>query len=155
MIAIRPCPSPAPAELLQLQVLPAQQPFVLPIEEQLVQQRAGEHFQLLCQQEQLVGCFILDNDYGRYHAFAKANDLGLRGFFIAAAAQGQGYAKAALQQLPGYVQQHFPDVQRLILTVNCRNTVAHQLYQATGFQDSGSLYHGGPSGPQHVMWREL
>lgn len=155
MITILPCPLPVPAELLQLQVLPAQQPFVLPIGEQLAQQRAGEHFQLLYQQGQLVGCFILDNDYGRYHPFAKTNDLGLRGFFITASAQGQGSAKAALQQLPSYVQQHFPHAQRLLLTVNCRNTAARQLYQATGFQDSGSLYHGGPSGPQHVMWREL
>ncbi|MCH8536130.1 MAG: GNAT family N-acetyltransferase [Alkalimonas sp.] len=155
MLAIRPCPTSPPAELWQLQVLPTQQPYVLPIEEQLAQQRSGEHFQLLYQQDELVGCFILDSQYSRYHEFAGPKDLGLRGFFIAAAAQGKGYGKAALQQLPGYVQQHFSQFQRLILTVNCRNMVAHQLYLATGFQDSGSLYYGGPSGPQHIIWREL
>ena len=155
MVTIRCCPPQPPVDLLQLQILPAQQPFVLPIADILQQQRQGEHFHLLYQQQQLIGFFMLDIEYVRFHSFAQPYDLGLRGFFIDVKAQGNGYAKSALNQLPGYVQQHYPTARRLVLTVNCRNAAARQLYLATGFQDSGTMFHGGPSGPQHVMWQTI
>lgn len=155
MVRLRPCPQPIPAEVWQLKVASSQQDFVLPIHTIIAQQQPTEHFQLIYHQQQLVGFFLLDSGYNQQHDFAKHSDLGLRCFFIDLLAQGQGIASAALRQLPAYVAQQFPDAQRLVLTVNCRNLVAHQLYLTAGFQDSGYLYHGGPSGAQYVMWYEL
>jgi hypothetical protein len=39
--------------------------------------------------------------------------------------------------------------------VNSRNTVGLALYHRAGFVDTGELYHGGRSGPQHLLVRAL
>jgi hypothetical protein len=44
---------------------------------------------------------------------------------------------------------------RLVLTVNCDNAGALTLYRRTHFVDSGELYHGGRSGPRHLLWHGL
>ncbi|GGY35516.1 hypothetical protein GCM10008098_30830 [Rhodanobacter panaciterrae] len=41
----------------------------------------------------------------------------------------------------------------LVLTVNHNNHAALRLYLRAGFHDSGELYHGGRSGPQHLLLR--
>ena len=43
----------------------------------------------------------------------------------------------------------------IVLTVNCNNAAALALYLRAGFRDSGTLYHGGRSGPQHLLWCHL
>ena len=43
----------------------------------------------------------------------------------------------------------------LVLTVNRNNHAALHLYRRAGFHDSGELYHGGRSGPQHLLLRAL
>ena len=81
--------------------------------------------------------------------------LGLRSFFIDAGWQGRGLASQALQAMFADLAHHHPQARRLVLTVNCRNEVAVHLYLRHGFIDDGRLYHGGPSGPQHLLWRPL
>lgn len=81
--------------------------------------------------------------------------LGLRSFFIDAGWQGRGLASQALQAMVTDLVKRHPQARRLVLTVNCRNKVAVRLYLRHGFIDDGQLYHGGPSGPQHLLWRPL
>ncbi|TPG09887.1 GNAT family N-acetyltransferase [Rhodanobacter glycinis] len=81
--------------------------------------------------------------------------LGLRGFFIDATWQGRGLGKQALQAMLVDLARRHPDARQLALTVNCNNHAALQLYLRTGFHDSGELYHGGRSGPRHLLLRPL
>jgi len=37
------------------------------------------------------------------------------------------------------------------LTVHTRNAAAIRSYLGAGFEDTGRLYHGGRSGPQHIF----
>ncbi|BFI94552.1 MAG: GNAT family N-acetyltransferase [Rhodanobacter sp.] len=84
-----------------------------------------------------------------------AEALGLRSFQLDAAWQGRGLGARALQALLADLVQRHPQARRVVLTVNCGNTAALALYRRAGFADSGTLYHGGRSGPQHLLWRHL
>ncbi|AIF46261.1 hypothetical protein HY57_02840 [Dyella japonica A8] len=77
--------------------------------------------------------------------------VGLRSFFIDARWQGQGLGALALVALMQDVARRHPAVRAMVLTVNVRNTPALALYRRAGFREAGGLYHGGRSGPQHVM----
>ena len=81
--------------------------------------------------------------------------LGLRAFFIDASWQGRGLGTRALAALIADVTERHPQAQLLVLTVNCDNHAALQLYLRADFTDSGELYHGGRSGPQHLLLRVL
>ena len=81
--------------------------------------------------------------------------LGLRAFFIDAGWQGRGLGTRALAALIADVTERHPQAKLLVLTVNCNNHVALQLYLRAGFNDSGELYHGGRSGLQHLLLRVL
>ncbi|HKR75238.1 MAG TPA: GNAT family N-acetyltransferase [Rhodanobacter sp.] len=84
-----------------------------------------------------------------------ADALGLRSFQLDAAWQGRGLGMIAMAALLADLAQRLPQARRIMLTVNCDNTAALMLYRRAGFVDSGSLYHGGRSGPQHLLWRSL
>jgi GNAT superfamily N-acetyltransferase len=81
--------------------------------------------------------------------------LGLRSFFIDHRWQGQGLATWALQALIADLGQRHPEARLLVLLVNGRNLAALRLYLRARFVDTGELYHGGRSGPQHLLWRTL
>lgn len=65
--------------------------------------------------------------------------------------QGRGIGKRFIQSLPDLLARKYPAATGVVLTVNCRNKMAHHVYTAGGFHDSGEIYEGGPSGPQHIM----
>ncbi|GLQ45081.1 N-acetyltransferase [Dyella lipolytica] len=81
--------------------------------------------------------------------------VGLRSFFIDSRWQGQGLASQALTALIADLGTRHPEARLLVLLVNCRNLAALRLYLRAGFVDTGELYHGGRSGPQHLLWRAL
>lgn len=84
-----------------------------------------------------------------------ASALGLRSFQLDGAWQGRGFGKRALAAACADLAMRFPRARRLLLTVNCDNAAALALYLRHGFEDSGELYHGGRSGPQHLLSRPL
>ena len=98
-----------------------------------------------------VGFFVLHRGPGAGALAPEARDVLLRAFLVDAAAQGRGIATRALARLPGLVAERLPGVHRIVLTVNVENPVAIRTYRRAGFADSGALYRGGPSGPQHVF----
>ena len=65
--------------------------------------------------------------------------------------QGRGIGRRFIQSLPELLRREYPDATGVVLTVNCRNKMAHRVYVAGGFRDTGEIYTGGPSGPQHIM----
>ncbi len=65
--------------------------------------------------------------------------------------QGRGIGRRFIESLPELLRREYPDAPGVVLTVNCRNEMAHRVYTAGGFHDTGEIYEGGPSGPQHIM----
>jgi RimJ/RimL family protein N-acetyltransferase len=98
-----------------------------------------------------VGFFVLHRGPAAGVLAPERRDVLLRAFLVDAAVQGRGIATRALAALPDFVAEHVPGVRRIVLSVNTRNPVAIRAYQRAGFADSGELYHGGASGPQHVF----
>lgn len=143
------------AEVLQLAVLPSQIAFVGFIDEVLKALEPTEDAHVIAADNCVVGFFLLDHAYHLNYAFAQPDELGFRCYFIDYRQQGKGYGKASLSLLPSYLREHYRDYSAVVLTVNCRNAAAIQLYRTGGFQDTGQLYHGGSAGPQHIMHLSL
>ena len=79
----------------------------------------------------------------------------LRGMLVDRSLQGGGIGTRALIACCEDLQRRHPQLQLLALTVNCGNGCAIKAYRKAGFVDSGELYFGGRSGPQHLMLRRL
>ena len=100
----------------------------------------------------IVGFFQVDSGSG---AQAVPDSIELHEVQIDAAHQGNGHAGAFMAALAPFLAAHYPDTDTVSLTVNCRNRIAYRVYAQGGFTDTGALYHGGRSGPQHVMTMKL
>jgi len=146
------------AALLRLKVHESQLPFVGFIADLLADAEScpsSEPMTILCDDEP-IGFYrietqarcIAGTDFPR-------PTLGLRSFFIDHRWQGQGLGGRALAAIVKDLVDRHPAARNLALTVNVRNTPAIALYRRAGFADTGELYHGGPSGPQHLMVRAL
>lgn len=136
-----------------LDVYETQRPFIAgPVATMVENRQNGEHLQLIWFNQKIAVFFILDTQYAQRYTFAKEGMLGVRALLIDRAFQGQKIGQKMLQALPEYARTHFPQFNRLGLTVNCRNSTAYRCYLKGGFRDSGELYRGGPVGPQHIMW---
>jgi RimJ/RimL family protein N-acetyltransferase len=99
----------------------------------------------------IIGFFIIDTAYAQKYAFAQPGDIGLLAYFVDARHQGKGFGKAGVKALYPYLQAQYPNALSVVLTVNCRNLPAIKSYLQGGFEDTQQLYHGGRSGPQHIM----
>ncbi|KKD58826.1 hypothetical protein RN22_19240 [Grimontia sp. AD028] len=110
---------------------------------------------LIVQDDVIVGYFKIDSAFNSEIVSDGNTGVGLRSFAIDCRYQGKGIGKKAVSLLADSISLEFPDVSWLYLTVNCKNMVAYQTYLKGGFEDTGSLYHGGPVGPQHVMRMKL
>ncbi|MFC4765405.1 GNAT family N-acetyltransferase [Dyella koreensis] len=157
-IRVAPVDATLRSAVLGLQVQPEQYAYVSPIDVSLAdaEQCPASTPMAILLENMPVGYYRIE------HSARTVADrdfdvpaLGLRSFFIDTRWQGRGFGAAALEALRIDLATRHPDARLLVLTVNCRNLAALALYQRTGFVDSGALYHGGRSGPQHLMWRPL
>lgn len=138
--------------LQQLRVRPEQEEFAVPNALTLAQLLKDHELPfVMLKDELLVGFFFLDLEYSVQHDFCPDYGAGVRMVMVDQTYQGQGIATQALRQLPQWVQQFYPNITELYLTVNCRNPGAYHCYEKCGYQDTGELYLGGPVGPQHIM----
>ncbi|WP_214878862.1 GNAT family N-acetyltransferase [Exiguobacterium sp. ERU653] len=97
-----------------------------------------------------IGMFLL-HDNERVASYTnEPNALLFSAFSINYEEQGKGYAKAALRELPTFVQQHFPHVREVVLSVNLKNEAAFSLYTTNGWIDTGRRI-GGPIGEQRIL----
>ena len=143
------------AEVLKLSVTETQKPYVGTIDEVFANLTPQRDCHVLEVGEDIVGFFIIDRAYAEQYDFCEAGHLGFRAYFIDQHHQGQGYGKASVYLLHDYLMAEYPAYPAVVLTVNCRNGKARQLYLDGGFVDNGELYHGGAVGPQHILRMSL
>lgn len=143
--------------VLHLALLPEQSQFVAPIDQMIGETDPTVDFHVGTVAGEAVAFFKIDRDYKSKISTApldacgfEPNDLGLRGMLVGAQFQGRGYGKAVMAQLKSYLSRHY-QARHVFLTVNCRNLAAIHLYRAGGWEDTGQLYLGGKSGPQHIF----
>ncbi|HEX7731437.1 MAG TPA: GNAT family N-acetyltransferase [Rhodanobacter sp.] len=158
--AIRVCPvTPALRDaVLGLRVRPEQDGFVSPPARTLPDAEQ-------CPDSEPMAILLGDTAIGYYRIErsarsltgrdADADALGLRSFQLGAAWQGRGLGALAMDALLADLALRHPQARRMLLTVSCANAAALALYLRAGFVDGNTLYHGGRSGPQHVLWRAL
>jgi RimJ/RimL family protein N-acetyltransferase len=92
----------------------------------------------------------LDDD-GELVAVHRPGTVGVRGFYVDARHQGRGIGTAVLRALPAYVREHYPEADRIALTVNVANPAAQRAYFRAGFVDTGERYSAVPGAPQLVL----
>ena len=101
---------------------------------------------------EIVGFFRLDFDRHRVSQYAGGGSkCGLRGYLIGNGYQGRGHGQAAIPAIRDLLRKEHPEVPELVLTVNRRNAAGISSYLKAGLQNTGEIYHGGNSGPQHVF----
>lgn len=151
MITIRKAKLKDYSLLMDMKVSPEQQAFVSGFAE-LYKDRTQDHeFYVINQGKELLGFFMLDKAYSKEYTFTEQHELGLRNLVIDQPHQGKGYAVQALKRLLNYLYGAYPDYKSVCLTVNKNNQQAYHCYIKAGFKDTGKLYTGAPSGPQHIM----
>lgn len=136
-------------DVLHLELAPEQSDFVGPIAEMVQEIDPQIDFHVIRAGDEVVGFFKIDRGMDR-NDFAHPAELGLRGLLVGAQYQGLGYGSAAFAALPRYLAGIY-DSDSAVLTVNCRNTLAHHVYLRAGWVDDGELFLGGRAGPQHVL----
>jgi len=144
--------------VLRLHVRPEQDGFVSPPARTLsdAEQCPGSGPMAILLGDAPIGYYRIERSaYSLTGRDDDADALGLRSFQLDAAWQGRGLGAIAMTALLADLAQRHPQAQRILLTVNCDNAAALALYRHAGFADSGTLYHGGRSGPQHLLWRAL
>jgi RimJ/RimL family protein N-acetyltransferase len=158
--AIRVCPiTPALREaVLRLHVRPEQEGFVSPPACTLpdAEQCHGSEPMAILIGDTVIGYYRIERSaHSLTGRDTDADALGLRSFQLDAAWQGRGLGAITMGALLADLTRRRPQARRIVLTVNCANTAALALYRRAGFADGGTLYHGGRSGPQHLLWRAL
>ncbi|MGR7909896.1 GNAT family N-acetyltransferase [Lysinibacillus capsici] len=103
----------------------------------LAKQYNSRHAVLAMDGNKLVTFFVLHEKEGVTPYSSNEQALLIRSFSTDFYEQGKGYAKTALQLLPGFVRKHFPYINELVLGVNVPNRAAQELYKRCGFVDEG------------------
>ena len=90
---------------------------------------------ILNELEQLVGFFCLHLGAGpETYDFLREEAVLLRAFSIDERFRKLGYAKASLDLLPSWIDQHLPgNIRKVVLAVNAKNISAQKTYEKAGF----------------------
>ncbi|HBF32904.1 GNAT family N-acetyltransferase [Rhizobium sp.] len=154
---LSPLPRGETPRVLHLALLPEQHRFVAPIEQMVGENDPSVDFHIGTVAGEPVAFFKIDRDYRSKVSTApldacgfEPDDLGLRGMLVGQQFQGRGYGKAVMARLKSYVSAHY-QARHVFLMVNCLNHSAIHLYTKGGWEDTGQLYLGGRSGPQHIF----
>jgi len=132
-----------------------QHAYVKPIVQTLAKKEKDRDYHLIIESSRIIGFFIIDRGYSNRYTFTEREELGLLGYFIDSRHQGKGFGGAACRKLREYLPEKYPDYSSIALTVNCKNLPAQRAYLSGGFQDTGELFQGGRSGPQHIYRMRL
>jgi len=139
------------ARVLHLQLGDGQQRFVHPIGDMVGERHAAVNLHVIARDDEVVGFFKIDHPVDRPAPYVRADEAVLRGFLIGAQFQGKGIARAAMVGFGAHMNAAYPGLKSVVLTVNTANPAAVRTYLGGGFHDAGELFHGGRSGPQHVL----
>lgn len=155
MICLAGLPRADVGQVPHLRLGPGQDKFVAEIADMTRDTEPTIEFHAIHAADEAVGFFKIDLDFASGHDFVLPGSVGLRGFLIGAQYQGMGYGRAALAALPAYLARTYPRIGQVTLSVNTSNTHACRGYLAHGWRDTGRLYLGGRSGPQHIFTLDL
>lgn len=145
-----------PAERAQVKALelePDQHPYVPPMDQVLSRalRKADVREFVILRGLEVVGYFQLNLSAGETaHYCGDDGVCGLEAMMIERRLQGRGIGHQALLRLPTLAAQHAPGFHQVNLTVNFSNRPAQKLYRRCGFEDTGLVYAGASSGPQHI-----
>ena len=89
---------------------------------------------LLNDQQDIVTFFVLHRGSGVKPFSTNDYAILLRAFSTDNRFIGKGYAKAALKLLPIFIQEHYPDVNEIVLAVDEGNIAAETLYKKLNYQ---------------------
>ena len=101
-----------------------------------------------------IGYFVLDFSEDKLNYTNSTDSVLLRSLSLNPDFQGKGFGKQAMLLADEFVKIHFPDMKRIVLSVNFRNLSAYELYKKTGYTDTGRVFEG-IKGPQHIMEKFL
>ena len=100
-------------------------------------------------EHQIVTFLILDAGEKKFTYGGQPESLLLRSFSTDEGFRMRGYGSQTLKLLPGFVREHLPMYESIILGVNERKQVAAYLYLETGFSKQPQRILG-PAGWQEV-----
>lgn len=103
-------------------------------------------------EETLVGFFAID--LNAMPEFCTQEHVVIRALSISEAHRRKHYAKEALESLPLFLKQHFPQVKTILLAVNHANQSGQNLYKKVGFHDTQKRKFG-QLGEQFIFKKEL
>lgn len=138
--------------VLSLSVAAEQSAFVDSIADTLSMTGPVRDNYVVLADDTIVGFFQIDCSSGNQRI---PHSLEVHEVAIDATHQGKGYGRSFICGLKSFLKHEYPHSKSACLTVNCRNGKAIGLYELGEFVDTGNLYHGGRSGPQHVMRLDL
>lgn len=140
--------------VLKIQLAPKQAQFSANPEQFMADGSETQHLFVIKQREVIVGYFKLDTGYSSEQEFCPKEGIGLRGFAIDRKQQGKGLGTQASKLIPEYVKRHYPEFNKVYLSVNCKNPAAKKCYLNSGFSAAGIQVEG-PVGPQDIMVLEV
>ena len=111
-----------------------------------IQQASDKHHPIVCfNQDRHLVCYFALQEHHEFESYTThSSTLLLRCFSTDTRFLHQGYATAALQELPVFIAEYYPHITSIVLGVNIDNTTAQALYTKCQFKDSG----------QRVQWRK-
>jgi len=95
---------------------------------------------LLC--EELPVAFLLLKREPLLAHWAEAGSATLHAFQVDSRVQGLGLGKACLRELPRAIQQFWPEISQLMLSVSPFNASALAFYLSQGWTEQGEAYRG-------------
>ncbi|MFZ3590701.1 GNAT family N-acetyltransferase [Bacillus sp. DJP31] len=101
-----------------------------------------------------AGFFVLHLGDGAKEYSENKKAILLRAYSISTPFQGEGIAKRSLILLPTFVNEHFPEINEIVLAVNLKNTIAQKLYFTCGFVDTCKRVIG-RAGEQYILQMKL
>ena len=136
----------------------SQSEFTVSVYESIVVRKvesiSGKYSITIMLEEKPIGYFVLDFTDDKFNYTNCQDAVLLRSLSLNPDFQGKGLGKASMLLTDEFVQTHFPEIKKIVLSVNFRNLSAYQLYQKTGYIDTGRIFEG-IRGPQRIMEKFL
>ncbi|MEM5433415.1 MULTISPECIES: pyridoxal-phosphate dependent enzyme [Cupriavidus] len=142
------------ASVSHLDVKPEQRQFVDPLYTVFLELQRSSHHEnehpcavVVC--DEIVGFFVL-RERDALPEWASSDAITMHSFRIGQPYQGNGYGKATSGLAVDWILSNRQYVNRLMLAVNKRNSIAMRTYLNSGFQETGINYCG-PAGLQNII----
>lgn len=104
---------------------------------ELAQEDSERHPIIVTQNDRCVAYFTLHEGRGVTPYSDNPQAIFFRSFSVDAKHRGQGIGKSIIEVLPHFIEQEFPIMNEIVLTVNTDNHKAMRLYENAGYNYTG------------------